>query len=338
MKKLLIILCLGFAVLYYAYDKITDTIRERENRIESHGLPPLHLRDTGTVRGRAMGRPEFDGNLLFDAIEKANPATENELNEIFAGFSRQYGSLQPLAGAKVTIKGKEIVQETKVDEHGNFSFENLPFGKYVVIVSMPDCAGIYPNTRRTAFDRRSVVVNRKNRDVTLVLEPTVALVTLQGRVYAKDQTPAANVVVTATRIYPRSQDKTRGIRTWETVTDENGNYQFKDIPLQNFFLLSSALLAKGTSLNNFEINAESSQGMRGNPVVLSAITEELCFLAEKWKLFYEKMEKMTGKKAQILPAVDSNDSFSGIHGVEGNVIIVDDIILNCDECENRSCQ
>ena len=338
MKKLLTILCLGFAVLYYAYDKITDTIRERENRIESHGLPHLHLRDTGTIRGRAMGRPEFDGNLLFDAIEKANPATETELNEIFAGFSRQYGSLQPLAGAKATIKGKEIFRETKVDEQGNFSFENLPFGKYIVIVSMPDCAGVYPNTRRTAFDRRSVVVNRKNRDVTLAFEPTVALVTFRGRVYEKDQTPAVNAVVTATRIYPESQNETRGTRTWETVTDENGNYQFKDIPLQNFFLLSSALPAKGTSLNNFEINAESSQGMRGSPVVLSAITEELFFLAEKWKLLYGRLEKMTGKKTLILPAADSNESFSGIHGVKGNVIVVNDIILNRRERENRSCR
>ncbi len=310
MKKVFVMLCFGFAVFCHAQSN-----------------------DTGIIRGRATGRPEFDLNLLFDTIEKANSATENEINEIFADFIRKYGTLQPLAGAKATIKGEELFQETEVDEKGNFSFDNLPFGKYVVTVSQPDCAGIYPNTRVTAFDQRSVVISRKNHDVTLLLEPTVALVTLQGKVYEKNKTPAVNAVVTATRVYPRSQNATRGIRTWETVTDDSGNYQFKDIPLQNFFLLSAVLLEKGTSLNNFEIHAESSMGRQGSPVVLSTITGELLFSAEKWALFRKKMGQITGKNVQMLPAAESNDSFFDIHGVKGNVITVKDIVLICDERE-----
>ena len=282
------------------------------------------------------GEPDFDANLFFDAIEKANPATENEINKILADFSRKYGVRQALSGVKVTVRRKKIFQETRTDDKGNFAFHNLPYGKYTVVVSVPHWPGIYPNTLATASDQRNVVLGKEDHDVTLALEPTVALVTLRGKVYEKDKTPAGNAIVTATRIYPRSQHETHGIRTWETETDENGNYQLKDIPLQNFFLLSSALLAKGTSLNNFEINAESSLGGRGGPVVLSAITEELFFLAEKWKLLYGRQEKMTGKKVQILPAVDSNESFSGIHGVKGNIVVVNDIILNGGERENRT--
>lgn len=74
-------------------------------------------------------------------------------------------------------------------------------------------------------------------------------------------------------------------------------------------------------------------GRQGSPVVLSTITGELLFSAEKWALFRKKMGQITGKNVQMLPAAESNDSFFDIHGVKGNVITVKDIVLICDERE-----
>ena len=327
MKKLLILLSLSFAVLYCVYDKMADSIDERKTRAESYGLP-LCLQNSGTISGNVKGCPDFDVNLFFDAIEKANPATEEMIDKIFTDFNRKYGVRQTLAGAEVTVTGKDLTTKTRTDQKGNFAFRNLPYGKYTVTVRMPDWPGIAPDTRVTAFDRRDVVLSREDHDAVSNLEPTVALVTLRGKVYEKDQTPAVHADVTATRIYPRSQHGTYGIRTWETTTDENGNYQFKDIPLQNFFLLSSVLPAKGSTLNNFEIRVESPQEIPGNPAVLSTITEELLFLANKWQRLYERRKTITGKNAQILPEADSNESFSDIRAVKGNIITVNDIVLN----------
>ena len=329
MKKLLILLSLSFAVLYCVYDKMADSIDERKTRAESYGLP-LYLQNSGTISGNVKGCPDFDVNLFFDAIEKANPATEEMIDKIFTDFNRKYGVRQTLAGAEVTVTGKDLTTKTRTDQKGNFAFRNLPYGKYTVTVRMPGWPGIDPDTRVTAFDRRDVVLSREDHDAVSNLEPTVALVTLRGKVYEKDQTPAVHADVTATRIYPRSQHGTYGIRTWETTTDENGNYQFKDIPLQNFFLLSSVLPAKGSSLNNFEIRVESPQEIPGNPAVLSTITEELLFLANKWKCLYERRKTITGKNTQILPEADSNESFSDIRAVKGNIITVNDIVLNLE--------
>ena len=61
---------------------------------------------------------------------------------------------------------------------------------------------------------------------------------------------------------------------------------------------------------------------------MSTITEELLFLANKWQRLYERRKTITGKNAQILPEADSNESFSDIRAVKGNIITVNDIILN----------
>ena len=157
MKKLLILLSLSFAVLYCVYDKMADSIDERKTRAESYGLP-LYLQNSGTISGNVKGCPDFDVNLFFDAIEKANPATEEMIDKIFTDFNRKYGVRQTLAGAEVTVTGKDLTTKTRTDQKGNFAFRNLPYGKYTVTVRMPDWPGIDPDTRVTAFDRRDVVL------------------------------------------------------------------------------------------------------------------------------------------------------------------------------------
>ena len=231
----------------------------------------------GIINGTVEGYPKFDVNLLLNTLEKIKPETESKLNKIFNDFNKKYGQKVPLAGSVVILQGENIRRKTYADNNGNFTFNNLPYGKYLVTTSVADCTGVYPNTKMTATESKFIAVNDRNPQ-HFIFTPDIFHVDLYGKVVNQSKQPVAGAKVTATWIYPQTFLEQGNIPTWETVTDENGNFELKGIPPSNWLLIAGALLSKQRSYDGIEIKIITAEGVKSTPIKLSLISEDNLYL------------------------------------------------------------
>ena len=276
----------------------------------------------GIINGTVEGYPKFDVNLLLNTLEKIKPETESKLNKIFNDFNKKYGQKVPLAGSVVILQGENIRRKTYADNNGNFTFNNLPYGKYLVTTSVADCTGVYPNTKMTATESKFIAVNDRNPQ-HFIFTPDIFHVDLYGKVVNQSKQPVASAKVTATWIYPQTFLEQGNIPTWETVTDENGNFELKGIPPSNWLLIAGALLSKQRSYDGIEIKIITAEGVKSTPIKLSLISEDNLYLARRFSSILRNIYKLSEIK------YPQDDNFiKSFPKSKGNDILIDDIIVD----------
>ena len=299
MKSLLITICFAISVICNAQNN-----------------------NLGIINGTVEGYPKFDVNLLLNTLEKIKPETESKLNKIFNDFNKKYGQKVPLAGSVVILQGENIRRKTYADNNGNFTFNNLPYGKYLVTTSVADCTGVYPNTKMTATESKFIAVKDRNPQ-HFIFTPDIFHVDLYGKVVNQSKQPVAGAKVTATWIYPQTFLEQGNIPTWETVTDENGNFELKGIPPSNWLLIAGALLSKQRSYDGIEIKIITAEGVKSTPIKLSLISEDNLYLARRFSSILRNIYKLSEIK------YPQDDNFiKSFPKSKGNDNFIDDIIVD----------
>lgn len=276
----------------------------------------------GAINGIVEGYPRFDANLLLSKFEKINPKTGNGIDEIFADFNKKHGQKLPLSRVKVFLKGKNIQRVTQTDNKGNFSFDNLPYGKYLVKVNVPNWIGVYTNVKMVATESKFIVVMGKNPKY-VILTPDVLHVDVYGKVISENKQPVIGAKVIATWIYPQQFLEAGGIPAWDAITDKNGNYEFKGLPPSNWLRVAGALLSKQRSYDGVEIKVITKSGAKSLPLKLPLISQDTLYLAKR----FSKIIKNTIKPSGIKYPQDTAAFIKSLPKSKGNDIFVTDIIV-----------
>ena len=222
----------------------------------------------------------------------------------------------------VILQGENIRRKTYADNQGNFTFDHLPYGKYSVTTCAAGRAGVYPNTKMTATESKLITVKDRHPQ-HVIFTPDIFHVDLYGKVVNQAKQPVANAKVTATWIYPQTFLEQGNVPTWETVTDENGNFELKGIPPSNWLLIASALLSKQRSYDGIEIKITTAEGARSTPVKLPLISEDILYFARRFSAVLRNIYK----PAEIKCPQDDN-FIKSLPKSERNNIYIGDIVAD----------
>jgi Prealbumin-like fold domain len=280
--------------------------------------------NSGTIKGIVEGSPRVDIDLLLNTFEKRKSKTNDEVVKVFTSFNKKYGQKSPLSGVKVVLQGQNIQKEIKTDNKGNFLFANLPYGKYLIMASVPNWIGVYPNTKTVATESKFINV-KGNNPKYVVLTPDVLHVDLYGKVISENKQPVVGAKVIATWIYPQKFLEQKGIPTWETITDKNGNYEFKGLPPSSWFRIASALVSTKKSYSGIKIEAIAKNGLKGKLAKLPLVSQDVLYVSKRFcDIFKDKIKTSNTKHRQ------NTDAFiKSLPKSKGNDIFVSDIIVDC---------
>ncbi len=131
-----------------------------------------------------------------------------------SGLILEHNTTEPLNGVNVIFKKSNIfVSSTTTDNSGKYHFE-LEVGTYTVSVSYPG----YLTETKTAF-----IAENSTTTVNFLLKK---LYYIKGKILTSNGQPLSGVILTLT------SDST----SYQTVSDINGNYEFKDLLSNNYIL------------------------------------------------------------------------------------------------------
>ena len=280
--------------------------------------------NSGAIKGIVEGSPRVDIDLLLNTFEKRKSKTNDEVVKVFTSFNKKHGQKSPLSGVKVVLQGQNIQKEIKTDNKGNFLFANLPYGKYLIMASVPNWIGVYPNTKTVATESKFINV-KGNNPKYVVLTPSILHVDLYGKVINQDKQPVVGAKVIATWIYTQKFLEQRGIPTWETVTDENGNYEFKGLPPSSWFRIAGALVSTKRSYSCIKIEVTTKNGFKGKLEKLPLVSQDTLYVSKRFlNIFKDKIK------------ISNTDIFiKSLPKSKGNDIFVSDIIVDSNKKDKR---
>ena len=133
----------------------------------------------------------------------------------------KYSDSSFVSNAEIVLidkKTQKEVAKTNIDDKGYYSFENIPFGDYIIKV--------YVNN--VLISSEDVTVDGKTSSITYNKSFKNSVMKLQNRLTYADGSPMSNVEV---KLYNEKGELIAIVKT-----DENGYYEFPDIPIGEYII------------------------------------------------------------------------------------------------------